>query len=380
VEGEGDLRRSAGEGSITQRTDGRWQASLQIEGVRRFRYGKTRKEAAQKLAKLQALARRTGRLPDAQGRTVGDLLETWLEVSAPALKPRTIQTYRQVVDRDLAPLADVRLDRLTPDRVQNCYASLQAKGLVRAPAKAHAVLHRACEVAVLWGWLGYNVTERVIAPKYRAPRKDVWTFAELTVFRNGAHAHWLYPFWMVAIVSGCRPGELRALCWPDVDLKAGTITITKTLQRVNQEWILTSPKTRSGIRTLALPAEGVQALEMQRERQDRWRRRASWRGWLAPLVYTKPSGKPLYAGDVSHPLRAECERLGIRYLSPHALRHLHASLLLAEGLAVPAVSARLGHASPAITLSVYAHAVGDDSDAAAAVGRALGRKEVRRMP
>jgi integrase len=49
----------------------------------------------------------------------------------------------------------------------------------------------------------------------------------------------------------------------------------------------------------------------------------------------------------------------------HALRHSHASALIAAGLDVGAVSHRIGHASPAITLTVYAHLF-QSKDAAAA--------------
>jgi integrase len=55
------------------------------------------------------------------------------------------------------------------------------------------------------------------------------------------------------------------------------------------------------------------------------------------------------------------ELSGVRPLPIHALRHAHASLLLAKGIPVPAVSKRLGHTSPQITLNVYAHAT-QDSD------------------
>ena len=60
-------------------------------------------------------------------------------------------------------------------------------------------------------------------------------------------------------------------------------------------------------------------------------------------------------------------------MTPHGLRHLHASLLLAQGLPIPAVSQRLGHANSAITMAVYAHALSqDDSQATAAIARAIG--------
>ena len=58
----------------------------------------------------------------------------------------------------------------------------------------------------------------------------------------------------------------------------------------------------------------------------------------------------------------------------HALRHTHASMLIAAGLPITVVSKRLGHASPAVTLSIYAHQFsGDDRQAADAIDRALGQ-------
>jgi len=365
-------RRSNGEGTIYRRADGRWEARLQAGGVRKTVYGHTRQEAARKLEALQRQARRAGQLPDAHGRTVRDLLDAWLDTMAPTLKPATMADYAKVTRLYLAALADVRLDRLTPDRIQRHYASLQAKGLKRAPSKAHALLHRACELGVRWGWLGHNPTDRVVAPRYRPERKDVWTPAELAVFVAMASGHVLYPLWLLGIVTGCRPGELRALTWDDVDLDAGTIAVTKTLARIGGEWVVTTPKTRAGVRTVTLPPEGVQALAKQRKLQARWKRGPAWQGWRADLVFTRSNGQPLHGGKVAKALHSECDRLGLPHLTPHQLRHLHASLLLVEGLPVPAVAARLGHASPNVTMAVYAHMMGDDAAAADAVARALG--------
>ena len=89
-------------------------------------------------------------------------------------------------------------------------------------------------------------------------------------------------------------------------------------------------------------------------------------------MFTGTQGNPLWPSTVQHALKRECARLGLLAVTPHGLRHLHASLLLHEGVPVTAVSARLGHANPAITLKVYAHALaGQDAQAAMAIGRAL---------
>ena len=62
-------------------------------------------------------------------------------------------------------------------------------------------------------------------------------------------------------------------------------------------------------------------------------------------------------------------------MSFHGLRHTHASQLIDAGLDVVTIAKRLGHASPAITLNVYAHLFRkDDRKAADAINAALGRR------
>ena len=362
-------------GSVYQRSDGYWAASLQTDGVRKVLYGKTEREARQKLARLQGQLATVGGLPDPGRRTVDDLLDRWLETIHPALKPRTVADYEDLCRLYIRPaIGKVKLAKLTPDQVQRLYSSLQSKGLDRAPTHVHAALHRACKLAVLWRWLPENPCDRVLPPSYAAPRKDVWDRQQLKTFLDGAAERTLSPLWVATIATGCRLGELMGLAWADVDLPAGVVKVRGNLQRIRGEWVKSTPKTQAGERTITLPAEGVTALKTQRARQAEWRLKAGADWQDTGLVFTGLKGQPLQPSVVEHALARECERLGLPKVTPHGLRHLHASLLLDAGLPVPVVSARLGHARPSITMSIYAHRVGqDDRQAAEALARALAR-------
>ena len=366
------MAHSPGDGTLFQRQDGRWQASLQVNGKRKAVYGRTRSEAQKKLAALRQQAS-TRSLPDPGKRTLSDLLDAWLEAAAPTLKPRTLADYRQVAGLYILPvLGKLRLSKLEPSHLQRLYAPLQGQGKQRTARKVHAVLHRAFALAVLWRWLPENPADRVLAPAYRAERKEMWTAEELAAFLAGTEGTWLQPLWIVALASGARLGELLALTWADVDMAAGRVSISKAGQHVAGEWVTTTPKTRAGSRALALPGEAMQALRHQRAQQARWRLKAGsdWQG--SELVFSGATGRPLHGADVANAMRHTCRRLELPPVTPHGLRHLHASLLLQEGLPVPLVSQRLGHANPAITMSVYAHALKrQDDEAAAAIGRAL---------
>jgi site-specific recombinase XerD len=58
-------------------------------------------------------------------------------------------------------------------------------------------------------------------------------------------------------------------------------------------------------------------------------------------------------------------KAGLPGIGLHSLRHGHASQLLSQGVPIPTVSKRLGHANPSITLRLYSHALESDELAAA---------------
>jgi integrase len=363
-------KRSHGEGTLYQRKDGRWEASLQVNGVRRTVYGKSEREVRTKLRDLQREVDTVGGLSDPGRHTVNDLLDAWLD-SAPNLKPSTISKYRWFLDTCVRPtLGDIRLDRVTPDRLQGLYADL-------TPAiaeKVHRLLHRAFAVAVLWRWLVTNPCDRVLKPAYKSQQKTLWTHTELDTFLENTTDHWLYPLWVLLIGTGCRLGEALALSWDDIGRDGVVVTVSQTLHRIDGAWVLDTAKTDSSVRTITLPDAAVAVLHKQKQQQAGWKEAAgsSWEDW--GLVFTGETGKPLFASTVQHALKRECDRLGLPIVTPHGLRHLHASLLLGEGVPVTAVSARLGHANPQITLKIYAHALsGQDKLAADAIGKALSK-------
>lgn len=368
-------RKSNGEGSITQRQDGRWQASLQVDGRRKTVYGKTRSEVARKLADLQRQATKTGALPNPGRRTLNDLLDAWLEVKAPALKPKTALDYADTCDGYLRPtIGKTPLARLTPDRIERLLTSLRCHP--RTAQKVYLRLSQALTMAVRWGWLGANPCERVDAPRYHAERKDLWTAEQLRAFLDGTREHWLGPLWALLAYSGCRLGEALALTWQDVDLATGRMVIAKSVQRIGGTWVTTEPKTQAGMRTITLPHEGVEALQRQAKA------RLAQGGGGGGLVFANTHGELLAHATVQVAMRRECDRLGLPRVTPHGIRHLHASLLLAGGVAITDVSRRLGHATPGITLSVYSHSIpGRDDGAVQALDNMLGEpaRQTRRV-
>ncbi len=355
-------------GCVYQRKDGRWCASLQVNGRRKTVYGKNEREARRKLAEMQSSTSSGNALPNPGRKTLNQLLDLWLQTSAPNLREGTLADYRDITNRHIRPrLGHVRLSNLHSEHLQSLYNDLSGKGRKRLPSLVHSLLHRALRFAVLWGWLASNPADRVIVPRHKPERKEVWNEEELRQFLDGTREHWLNPLWVVAVTTGCRIGELAALRWKDIDLRGNTLAVSGSLRKVKGEWIGELPKTESGQRAISLPAEAIAALRRQKGQQSKWHLKVGHCWQEKGLVFTTFKGEPLNRSTVEQAQGRECQNLGLRQLTPHQLRHLHASLLLSKGLPITAVSSRLGHANPSVTMSVYAHAMKRQDEEAAKV-------------
>jgi len=361
-------------GSVYQRSDGRWAASLMVNGKRKTVYATSKAAARRKLAELQSDVGKTGMIAQPGKRTVNDLLDAWLETAS--LRPTTRNGYDKVLNCHVRPsLGRARLSQLSSDQLQRLYSGL---GGQRTPSKVHRILHRALSQAVLWGWLATNPADRVAAPKYNAPRRTLWTEEQLQIFLAAINGHRYEPLWMLALTSGLRQAELLGLQWADIGLENGTLAVRRGLHRVKGQTIAQPPKTRAGERVMTLPAATIRLLKQWRSEQAAARLAAGGHWPAVDSVFTSVKGEPLSPHTAVHALRGVCKRLGLSHIGHHGLRHLHATLLLAEGLPIPAVSARLGHANPHITMTVYAHALpAQDQQATQAIERAVAHETAK---
>ena len=165
-------RRGHGEGSIYLRPDGRWCASVtvgQVKGKqkRKYIYGKTRKEVAEKL-KAALRDQQLGVNIAPERLTVESFLTTWLEeVVRRRLRPRVYENYEQIVRMHLIPhLGSVQLVKLMPEQVYAVLAQLADEGKAANTIRnVRAVLRRALNQALRWGRVTRNVATLVELPK-----------------------------------------------------------------------------------------------------------------------------------------------------------------------------------------------------------------------
>jgi integrase len=383
-------KRADGEGSIRYSEGKKLWIGRVMVGYRPDGKPDIREVAAKQQAdcrkKLDAIKTRAGdgTLGDAKaGReTVAAFLPRWLEAIEGTIRPSTLYRYGVNVEKHLIPIIGRhKLSELRPEHIVGMLATLRAKEKENADGEVEAALaprtvkyafttiRKALAMAVEWGVVPRNVAAVVKAP--RVPKVEIHppSPAEVRQLIDAAEASGsrFAPFWMVAVRSGARVGELLALQWRDANLSAGTISIRRTLAGVEDGApIFHEPKTVRSRRTVRLSATALEALRVQQDRQAFDKAAYGDAYTDHGLVFPSRTGTATNVSTLNHRFKEALKRAGLpdRYRI-HDLRHAAATAMLKAGIHPKVASERLGHASVAITLDLYSHLVeGLDADAA----------------
>jgi integrase len=340
---------------------------------------KGKREAERLEAKLRAEVA-AGRHRGTGARTVGELLDVylaWREASGKPLSPDTLNDYRTIVEIKLKPaLGKLRLPQLDPVTLDRFYGQLRRRGRNDSKAlsgsrirQVHAVLSGALGLAVRYGWIGFNPARLATPPAAQSQQRRVPTPAEvrevLTVAERVDPTFGLYL--RLCATTGLRPGEVCALRWCDLDLKAGELSVSGNIvhtRGLESGYVRKGPKSEHGERLVALDPRTVELLRAH-QRRRRLRARA-WNGKLAEDAYLfsidEAGRHPVRADTVGKRFRALAAHLGHSY-TLYGLRHFMATQLGAVA-STSTVRERMGHGSLQVT-SIYTHRVSEADRAAA---------------
>jgi integrase len=362
-------KRGNGEGSITKRKDGRWMALYTVhtsEGPKRKHiYGKTRKEVADKLAKMLS-DRVEGIVYDDENMTVGEYFDVWLKGSVRgSVRQSTYDRDASLVNNHLRPaLGGIRLKKLSAANVQGFYRDRLDHGLSPSTVhKMHAILHKALSQALKWHMVPRNVTEAVRPPRPAHKEMRPLTSEEARRLLQAARGNGLEALYVLAVTTGMRQGELLALKWQDVDLGNATLSVRRTLTRSGGRYTLGEPKTKKSRRSIRLTPRAVEALESHLDRQLREMGILGDRYEDRGLLFTTSTGGLINPSNLRQRNFARLlTEAGLPHIRFHDLRHTCATLLLTQGTHPKYVQDLLGHATIAITLDTYSHIMPDMGD------------------
>ena len=377
-------KRKAGDGTVRQRKDGRWEGRIVIgyddNGYPKTKnvLAKTKKECVEKLQKLKE---DYGGLKPEKVRSempFGDWLTYWYENhSKPKIRPTTQETYESRIRLHIIPeIGDIPLNKLTQNDLQQFYGRLKKSGRKRFTDKygeglsdrmvrmCHATCRSALEKAVQDGLIRVNPAIGCKLPPKKAREMQVLTREELQRFLIQAKFEGYYEVFLLDLATGLRRGELMALQWDDLNFKTGVLNVNKQVYDVRGQLQISTPKTKNSVRKIVLPPAVVAVL--------REYKKAVNSRWMFPSPVKEDC--PITPGVVRRRLQLILEHAGCKHVRFHDLRHTFATLALENGMDVKTLSAMLGHVSAATTLDIYTHITDDMRlTAAANIDRGIGK-------
>jgi integrase len=366
IQGETMARRGFQQGSLFKRGIRRkvwvarwWEYVIEAGGaIRRQRRSEvigtvaqfpTRREA------MQVMAARLGTINNGNARaqsirSFGEFVkEDWSPVILPTLKYATQKHYRYMLDVHLVPAFGGRqLRALTREELQSFLGRKLESGL-----SWETVHHFKCGLSKIlgaaeeWGYIAENLAQKTKLPRRQyGPERVVLTadqIRDLAALLDEPTRS----ITLLLVLTGLRVGELLALRWGNIDLKARMLRVTETVY----EGHFDRPKTKRSVRTIPIGKETAGILD----------RLLPALAQATDLVFATREGLPLDRRNLLRKhVKPAAKKLGIVGITWHLLRHSYATMLDGVGTPVGTMQSLLGHSAPEITREIYLHAIPEE--------------------
>ena len=294
--------------------------------------------------------------------------EQWFEEYAKVnLRPTSYARMKQLTKRVYPAIGHKRLDKITARDIQKFITDMLTNGrnlnngkpLSRKTAVHHlSFISDVFSYAVRMGMLCDNPCRRVFVPKQEQEEKQIYTIEQVKIlYENLKSEPMKYQVYLLlSIYSGYRRSEMLGLEWKDIDFEHDLIHVRRTSQYTSEKGIYTdTTKTRKSKRVSKMPASIMNLLRQFKADQNEEARRLGTKWEDYDRLFIKWNGAPMNPQTPFEWLKGYCERIGIPFRNIPSLRHLHASLLIFEGVDVVAVSEDMGHSVVGTTLNLYSH-------------------------
>lgn len=269
------------------------------------------------------------------------------------IKPTDIMQFYDLLSKD------TQLVRKKSNNGKKTLKPLSGKTILEHHRLLRAMLHK----AIYWQLIVSNPAERVQPPKAMKPKRRYYDDEQCKVLlENLTELSEEQIKYKVAIIltlfTGVRLGELMGLEWDDINFKDGIVCVNRSSQYLAEKGVFTkTPKTESSIREVGIPDFVVSLLEEYKLWYDN-QKKFCGELWIdSNRLFVQADGKPMHPSTISKWFVKFVEQIGLPVINFHGLSHTNATLLIAQNIEVPIVSARLGHAQLTTTLNFYEHPI-----------------------
>jgi integrase len=308
-------------------------------------------------------------------------LDTWFELwltnyKSLTVKPGTLDTYQNYYVNYISPgLGSKKLAAVTPHSLQQLFHQMKLSGYSTSTIHlCYTLLNSTFKQACRLRLLSVNPVLQVELPRQQiSPHQRALSIKEQEIFLQYARSSPYYMLYTLALLTGMRVGELRALRWRDIDFPNASLTVTGTMKYTKKNGCYRdSPKTNASYRKIPLLSAAVNLLEEVGKEQIRTH--CSVKTWipledLEDLVFPSRTGKPLCQGvlnaDINRIVRNINADSDAPFLpmTPHTLRHTFSTRCMESGMSPKVLQTILGHQNFSTTMDLYSHVLPDQKKA-----------------
>ena len=371
------IKRANGEGSIGKYKNG-WRSRIMIgynsdgKPIRKEFYGKTQKEAKEKLEefKKQYLLQYI----EIDDKTT---LEQWFftymfEYKQNKIKPSSFERYEGIYRNYIlnTTLGATKLSKLNVTVIQKYYNTLLSEGISPSTIKSINQHLKPClGEAEKQDYIPKNFAKMVDLPKTTVDTKiEILTREQQKLFIKAIEGHKLEVLFLVALGTGLRLGEILGLKWSDINFEENILTVNRSLKRVSfiskdlkKEYkvIEQEPKTKNSYRTVPIPNDVLIKIKKHRLEQNKAILQAGELYNNSNYVFCNELGYPLDSKRPTRNLKSILTKLSIDPIKFHGLRKTYATRLFESGVPPKTVQSLLGHSDISITLNIYTQVMDD---------------------
>lgn len=297
--------------------------------------------------------------------TYNEIYVLWIEQYKNTVKESTLQKTTKLFEHHILP----HFDGLRIDKISVAYCQKAINKWFKDGLTSYKILLRYAakvfKMAENMNIIPADPTAKVTIPVKR--EKEIST--KLPNFYNKEELESFFvglekednkknlALFRVLAFTGARVGEILAIEWTDIDFKASTLTINKTLTRgLNNRLMVDVPKTKKSVRTISLDNRTAIVLRSWKSKQaeDYFKLGFNTRNDKQP-IFTNSKNEYINSAKVYKDYMRIVKKYNLKKITIHGFRHTHCSLLFEAGASIKEVQDRLGHTDVKTTMNIYAH-------------------------
>lgn len=286
-------------------------------------------------------------------KTIGELAQAWKADKRHYVKQSTYAAYTLILENHILPSFG-SLKEIDENTVQKFALKKLDSGLsIKTVKDILIVLKMVMKFGAKNGevnWCGWNIRyptdeqHKEIEVLTVAHHKKILDFIRKNfTFRNLG----IY----ISLTTGLRIGEICGLKWSDIDTADGTLTVSRTIERIymvdsgerHTELVINTPKTRNSCRTIPMNKELLAMVKPLKKIVN------------ADFYVITNENKPTEPRTYRNYYHRTMEKLGIPRMKYHCLRHSFATRCIESNCDYKTVSVLLGHSNITTTLNLYVH-------------------------